>query len=483
MRKRSWKQLDEDGDSKDGDGNRSTRPSPPRGETGPGSGQSTSTPKDGEPDSDGEEADSAGPRPSSQTQPAGSGSASASPHKPTKATATNPLTSSPLKKLTKSNSKSKFKILDTPCEAKPESATPKRSKSGRNKQAPATTPSQPSVPSQIPPPTNVVSEQPLRTTSSTHSSSSSLPQWPVTTIEASVLPQMQPPPADPRDSSQSKNITKAASQTAEKKDIPPEKVVQNGQTESVHTGSDPNPDVSAKNPSPPRVTESAPKQGETATGLGNLPEDPPAKSPSRGSTQDSFNKSDIESLYASPSPERTGIELEPIELDSDPDFDMMERMLFSHRGPASQSQSVKTEPTIQPLVLSGTRRPLKRQRSRPSLAESSQATPRASQLDGKPAKRSRVSGPHSPDSVVVLNDRRKHPEFWDLDGTVVLQVDDVLFRVMRSTLGKASPWFQRLFGEERDHPEIMAGCPVYTIEGDFSDLDFANLLRGLENGL
>lgn len=396
----------------------------------------------------------------------------------------NPLTSPSLKKLTKSNSKSKLKLLDTPSEVKPKSATPKQSKSSSDKQAPAATHSQPSVPTHISPPTKIVPKPPLRMASSTNSSSS-LPQKPTTPIESSVSSHTQPSPANPRDPSQSKNIIEAASQTAEKKDTPPKKAGQKGQMESVDTGSDPNPDalVSAKNPSPSRVTEPAPKPEEAATGSGNLPEGPPAENPPRESTQDSFNKSDIESLYASSSPEKVVTELEPIELDSDPDFDMMERMLFSHRGSASQSQSIKKEPTTQPLVWSGTRRPLKRQRSHPSLAESPQVTPQASQADGKPAKRSRVSGPHSPDSVVVLNDRRKHPEFWDLDGTVVLQVDDVLFRVMRSTLGKASPWFQRLFGGGRDHLEIIAGCPVYTIEDDFSDLDFANLLRGLENGL
>jgi hypothetical protein len=306
---------------------------------------------------------------------------------------------------------------------------------------------------------------PLRTTSSTQSSSSSLPQLSVMPVEIPV-PHAQPSSTNPRDP----NTTGTASQTAEKKDTPPEKVVQKGQMGSVNTGDDPNPDtlVSAKDPT-------APKQGEAAPGSGNLPEGLPAKS---GSTQDSYNKSDIESLYASSSPGKTVTELEPIELDSDPDFDMMERMLFSHRGPASQPQSIKEEPATQ----SPTRRPPKRQRSRPPLAES-QATPQASQINGKPAKRPRVNGPHSSDSVVVLNDRKKHPEFWDLDGTVVLQVDDVLFRVMRSTLSKASPWFQRLFSGEHDHLEIMAGCPVYTIEEDFSDLDFANLLRGLENGL
>lgn len=235
---------------------------------------------------------------------------------------------------------------------------------------------------------------------------------------------------------------------------------------------------SAEDPSSSRVAKSKPNQNGTAVKSGL-----PVKSPPSELKQDSCNKSDIESLYASPSPERTVTKLELIELDSDPDFETMERMLLSHRGPSSQSQSIKKESTAQSPVPLQAKRPLKRQRSRSPSNKSSQAPTQDSKTDPKPTKRPRVNGPHSRDSVVVLNERRKHPEFWDLDGTVVLQVDDVIFRVMRSTFNKASPWFQRLFSNEHDSIEIMAGCPVYLIEGDLSHLDFANLLHGLENGL
>jgi hypothetical protein len=206
--------------------------------------------------------------------------------------------------------------------------------------------------------------------------------------------------------------------------------------------------------------------------LGPLsPRRPPAQS----------SKSDIESLYASPSP-KTTTEIEPIELDSDPDFETMEKMLLSHRGPHS-SQAIKKESPSQPPPTFKTPRPLKRQRSHPSPLGSSQALTQGPQTDSKPAKRPRVKGSHSFDSAVVLNIRKKHPEFWDLDGTVVLQVDNVIFRVMRSTLSKSSTWFRELFGGDFENLEIMAGCPLYVIEEDLSHLDFANLLSGLENGL
>lgn len=258
-----------------------------------------------------------------------------------------------------------------------------------------------------------------------------------------------------------------------------EKVIQAGPSNSADVGGDPSPDTTAtsKDPSLPLTTGPELNQDETVVGLDSRSEGSPAKSPPDESIQDPFNKSDIESLYASPSPEKMITALDAIELDSDPDFEMMERMLLSHRGPSSQPQATQSS------VLSGTKRPLKRQWSHPSLIGSSQVPTQPPQPDSKRTKRPRVNEPHSFDSAMVLNDRKKHPEFWELDGTVILQVDDILFRVMRSTLSKASPWFQRLFSEEHDHLEIMAGCPVYVIEEDFSHLDFANILRGLENGL
>lgn len=290
----------------------------------------------------------------------------------------------------------------------------------------------------------------------------------------------------------------------------PEKGSLGDPPDPVGVNDKPNPgDVAAaKVPSPPQVVGPGPDENKTPSGSRNPPEDSPSGRPftqkhkssvdietelmaevtsvelELSSDQDfsshrspltrTYN-SDIESLYASPSP-RAVTEIEPIELESDPDFEMMEQLLLSHRGSQS-SQPIKKELSSQPLVSARNPRPLKRQRSHPPPHESSQAA------NSQPAKRPKVKAPRLSDLETTLNDRRKHPEFWDLDGTVVLQVDDVIFRVMRSTLSKASPWFRRLFSEDFEHLEVMAGCPVYTIEEDLSHLDFANLLGGLENGL
>jgi len=422
----------------------------------------------------------------SQTEPRRKGVTTVSPHRLAKGSTTNPLMSLPLKKSTKLAGNSKLKMLSPPRPVVPILPTSKRSRSSSSKQAPASsqpktlTSLQSTVPSKIVLRSPLTKMTPSNSAPSKVQNSSSSPHQPIKTYTPSNT---QRTPVDPPNPTQPESTVKVASQSTARK-TPPEKDVKGGPPDSIDGNCHPNPDTvaSAKDPGPSRVTNQESDQNETPAESGNRPEVSPVRSPHGQSTQRS-DRSDIESLYASPSPEKVVTGLEPIELDSDPDFEMMELMLLSHRGPSSQSQSIKKEPTAQSLPPSTTERPLKRQRSHSSHIKSSQAPTQTPQADSNQAKRPRVKGPHPSDSAVVLNDRRKHPEFWDLDGTVILQVDDVLFRVMRSTLSKASPWFQRLFSEELDHLEIMAGCPVYTIEEDFSHLDFANLLRGLENGL
>ena len=315
----------------------------------------------------------------------------------------------------------------------------------------------------------------------------------IMTQEQPSLPQLSPPnttstplntnqsPVDPPKKTNPRHPNKVASQPIGES-TPPEETTLEQPEGLVDVTSNSNPDdVTVADTSPSPEPDKSPSWEPDPSQNGTPRRSPTSKSLPTQSAHHS-PEPDIESLYASPSPKKTVTELVPIELDSDPDFETMERMLSSHRGPLSQSQPVKTEPTAQLSALSQAERPLKRQRSY-SPDKSSQAPTRSHQANSRSTKRVRVNGSYSPNSTVVLNDRRKHPEFWDLDGTVILQVDNVLFRVMRSTLSKASPWFRHLFSEELDHLEIMAGCPVYTIEDDFSHLDFANLLRGLENGL
>jgi hypothetical protein len=412
-------------------------------------------------DSDDEESDSGDvDPPPSQTKPGTSKMASVSPHQPAKENMANTLSPLSLKKSAKPGNDYGFHPL--PRGGK----LPMRTNPSGNGRVPMS-----SQPKTIP----ATKLEPRPASSS--SSSKTRNQGP-------SPPNTQPLPIDPPKPTKPEMLSKAASQPA-KKSTPPENTTQGGPTDLAGVASNLNPDAAAaaKGPSLPQVMEPGPSQNEAPAESGDQPEGPRSLHPYPSSPTQNSHKSDIESLYASPSPGKVVTELEPIELDSDPDFEMMEQMLLSHRGPSSQSQSIKKESGAQSPVPSKAGRPLKRQRSHPSPERFSQAPTQIPQVNSKPVKRPRVNGPQSSNLVAALNDRTKHPEFWDLDGTVVLQVDDILFRVMRSTLSKASPWFQRLFSEESDHLETMAGCPLYMIEEDFSHNDFANLLRGLENGM
>ena len=330
--------------------------------------------------------------------------------------------------------------------------------------------------------------KPRPKTSNIASSSSDSPEWP------KLPPSPDPPPSEPASHKETpapsrtrlphmvpQNQPQPNGSTQVAKESTPGRISQGGPPDPVDETNSPgcNHPTAAKNPGPLRVAEQGLDQNETSAGSRN----PPAQSPPDQSAKNSYN-SCIESLYASRSPKKPNTEFEPIELDSEPGFKMMEQMELSHPGVPSQSQRIKKEEDDQPQTPLKNQRHLKRQRSRPSQSHTPAQVPTQDPRTGSgPVKRLRVKEPQPSDLAVALNDRRKHPDFWDLDGTAVLQVDDVLFRVVRSTLSKVSPWFQRLFSKDFENIEVMAGCPVYMIEEDLSHLDFASLLRGLENGL
>ncbi|KAI0795988.1 hypothetical protein C8Q75DRAFT_730140 [Abortiporus biennis] len=80
----------------------------------------------------------------------------------------------------------------------------------------------------------------------------------------------------------------------------------------------------------------------------------------------------------------------------------------------------------------------------------------------------------------------KHPEYWLLDGSVVLRVENVLFRLHRSTLSQLSSYFKELFEdadtavedvEDSDSgQERMEGRPVFTLH-DVTVRDFERLWK------
>ncbi|KAL4246126.1 hypothetical protein ABKN59_008981 [Abortiporus biennis] len=77
---------------------------------------------------------------------------------------------------------------------------------------------------------------------------------------------------------------------------------------------------------------------------------------------------------------------------------------------------------------------------------------------------------------------RKH---WMKDGSVIIQVQNRLFRLYRSRLEQQSTFFEEFFhdiGEETDPQEEIDGCPVYKINY-VNAVDFENLLTAVESGL
>ncbi|PIL27625.1 hypothetical protein GSI_10777 [Ganoderma sinense ZZ0214-1] len=89
--------------------------------------------------------------------------------------------------------------------------------------------------------------------------------------------------------------------------------------------------------------------------------------------------------------------------------------------------------------------------------------------------------------------RKRSANFWHLDGSVVVQVQNTLFRLHRSRLAQQSEFFAKLFAadgrskevfdpeiiEERD---IVDSCPVHQVK-NVSVLDFERLLTALDAGI
>ncbi|KAI0649593.1 hypothetical protein C8Q79DRAFT_939463 [Trametes meyenii] len=82
--------------------------------------------------------------------------------------------------------------------------------------------------------------------------------------------------------------------------------------------------------------------------------------------------------------------------------------------------------------------------------------------------------------------RKRNENFWHLDGSVVVQVQNTLFRLHRSRLTQHSEYFATLFRKSdrsNDGPSDMVdSCPVYVVKG-VSVLDFERLLTALDAGI
>ncbi|GBE86563.1 hypothetical protein SCP_0904420 [Sparassis crispa] len=117
--------------------------------------------------------------------------------------------------------------------------------------------------------------------------------------------------------------------------------------------------------------------------------------------------------------------------------------------------------------------------------------------DIRPAKRARR------ETTSTFTQCARHPVFWHVDGSVILQVENTLFKLHRSRLAQDSSYFADLFNNSSsrnskspdDSPikgisktddlerDFMDGCLVYKMPDDVSVDDFANLMTALENAI
>ncbi|KAI0943729.1 hypothetical protein AcW1_002820 [Taiwanofungus camphoratus] len=145
-------------------------------------------------------------------------------------------------------------------------------------------------------------------------------------------------------------------------------------------------------------------------------------------------------------------------------------------------------------------------RSPPPRLQSSQSRSQPDEQASRPTKRPRLNVPSA--SAPATSTRKskraslrtsRHPTFWHLDGSVVLQVHKTLFKLHRSRLVQQSEYFAALFsgtrrGQATDEEdlegetngivqgEIIDSCPVYKIT-TVSVEDFVSLLTALDSGI
>ncbi|EKM50974.1 uncharacterized protein PHACADRAFT_187594 [Phanerochaete carnosa HHB-10118-sp] len=113
--------------------------------------------------------------------------------------------------------------------------------------------------------------------------------------------------------------------------------------------------------------------------------------------------------------------------------------------------------------------------------------------------RSTSQGPGATQHVKTSRRPTKHAEHWHIDGSVVLQLGGVAFRLHRSRLSQQSTFLAKLFHDGREGREIinvvfeervtrakrqgsMDDQPLYVIDGVAPD-DFAKLLNALDNAI
>lgn len=80
----------------------------------------------------------------------------------------------------------------------------------------------------------------------------------------------------------------------------------------------------------------------------------------------------------------------------------------------------------------------------------------------------------------------RHSRFWAMDGSVVIDVHNTLFKLHRSRLTQQSDYFKNLFHDDSARGDqarrIEDGCPIYTVDC-MSVTDFVQLLTSMDDAM
>lgn len=78
---------------------------------------------------------------------------------------------------------------------------------------------------------------------------------------------------------------------------------------------------------------------------------------------------------------------------------------------------------------------------------------------------------------------RQRSKFWKEDGSVVLRVSNIYFRLYRTRLIERSQYFAALFSDSQICRDMMDGCPLYNVDANVTAEDFEELLTILDDGM
>jgi hypothetical protein len=91
-------------------------------------------------------------------------------------------------------------------------------------------------------------------------------------------------------------------------------------------------------------------------------------------------------------------------------------------------------------------------------------------------------GEPMPKRVKPTSTPKKHASFWYPDGNVIIQVEEVQFKLHRSTLSRHLAYFTDLFQNKTEPLETVDGLTLYRIENSNVE-DFETILKAIDCGM